>query len=598
MASLVNENAKEMEVEDEVDEESSSGEEEEESEEEESEEEEEEEEEEEDDDDDDDEKTTENAEKKGDGETPDGNAQEDKQEKEIVIKFPPPSTKLNKVGDLVYCQYGNDIFKSKILKVETRPMRRNEPACKAYFVHYQGWSKRFDAWVEEQYVYDFTDENTEMKKQIIQAVKDLKKREKEKEAEQDMIYEDLVMANSSFKKGKKRKLALLKRLKRPKKAPKKAMSEDVKKARSFNRKVRFNSRKEMDLTEYVETFNLTLSLGLKKRAVQDWEMMALDKRLMILPRKPSVRDILNDYLELKRNQLGKISGKTGNISVEKKKDSTPQGSSNIKSNGAMMMMMDGGGGGGNGSTNNNNIKNNDDSTTTTTTSTTINTTTTSTKTTTTSTNTTTVTNKTDNILEDMNNNDEKKDDPMQVYRELINGIEQLFNRALGKNLLYRIERKQYDDYMYENPNVLPADIYGVEHLLRLFIKLPMFLSMCNDMNDEEDSAKKIQAYLQSFIQFLGSTSSNKYFGTVYEKPDEEYLKVFSTQPVMAASDITAGTATTINDGKETNGSDTSSINKNAGISKSRRTKEEEMKLMDKLLSAPPPQKKAKKNNNH
>ena len=79
--------------------------------------------------------------------------------------------------------------------------------------------------------------NTEMKKQIIQAVKDLKKREKEKEAEQDMIYEDLVMANSSFKKGKKRKLALLKRLKRPKKAPKKAMSEDVKKARSFNRLV-------------------------------------------------------------------------------------------------------------------------------------------------------------------------------------------------------------------------------------------------------------------------------------------------------------------------------------------------------------------------
>ena len=141
----------------------------------------------------------------------------------------------------------------------------------------------------------------------------------------------------------------------------------------------------MDLTEYVETFNLTLSLGLKKRAVQDWEMMALDKRLMILPRKPSVRDILNDYLELKRNQLGKISGKTGNISVEKKKDSTPQGSSSIKSNGAMMMMMDGGGGGGgNSSTNNNNIKNNDDSTTTTT----INTTTTSTKTTTTTSTTT------------------------------------------------------------------------------------------------------------------------------------------------------------------------------------------------------------------
>ena len=117
------------------------------------------------------------------------------------------------------------------------------------------------------------------------------------------------------------------------------------------------------------------------------------------------------------------------------------------------------------------------------------------------------------------------------------------------------------------------------------------------MNDEQNSSKKIQAYLQGFIQFLGSNHGNKYFGTVYEQPDEDYMTAFSTQPVMAASDITAGTTATTTgseDSKKLDGShaniETASSN---STSKSRHKKEEETKLMDKLLSAPP-HKKMKK----
>ena len=101
----------------------------------------------------------------------------------------------------------------------------------------------------------------------------------------------------------------------------------------------------------------------------------------------------------------------------------------------------------------------------------------------------------------------------------------------------------------------------------------------------------VRCGFKSFIQFLGSNHANKYFGTVYEQPDEEYLTAFSTQPVMAASDITAGTTATRTGSEASNKLDGShanietAISKNS-ISKSRHKKEEEMRLMDKLLSAP------------
>ena len=99
-------------------------------------------------------------------------AGEGEDEDEVVFKFPSPSKKKNSIGDMVFCRYGNDIFAAKVLKVEQRPMRRNEAALKAYFVHYQGWSKRFDAWVEQQYVYDYTDENKLIKKQLLETEKE------------------------------------------------------------------------------------------------------------------------------------------------------------------------------------------------------------------------------------------------------------------------------------------------------------------------------------------------------------------------------------------------------------------------------------------
>ena len=65
---------------------------------------------------------------------------------------------------------------------------------------------------------------------------------------------------------------------------------------------------------------------------------------------------------------------------------------------------------------------------------------------------------------------------LSLTKEIISGIKIYFEKTIGNNLLYRFERGQYGEIKrkYQDPN-LPEDerremiqVYGVEHLLRLF----------------------------------------------------------------------------------------------------------------------------------
>ena len=54
------------------------------------------------------------------------------------------------------------------------------------------------------------------------------------------------------------------------------------------------------------------------------------------------------------------------------------------------------------------------------------------------------------------------------FEEVISGIKVYFDRCLGNILLYRFERQQYIDIRRSNPGKEMSEIYGAEHLLRLF----------------------------------------------------------------------------------------------------------------------------------
>lgn len=62
-----------------------------------------------------------------------------------------------------------------------------------------------------------------------------------------------------------------------------------------------------------------------------------------------------------------------------------------------------------------------------------------------------------------------------ILEEVIQGLKEYFNKACGRLLLYRFEREQYFDVhtRLESPTSdlagkTLADVYGGEHLLRLF----------------------------------------------------------------------------------------------------------------------------------
>ncbi|CAK7337742.1 unnamed protein product [Dovyalis caffra] len=79
--------------------------------------------------------------------------------------------------------------------------------------------------------------------------------------------------------------------------------------------------------------------------------------------------------------------------------------------------------------------------------------------------------------------------------EILKGMRCYFDKALPVMLLYKKERQQYHDTVKND--VSPSTIYGAEHLLRLFVKLPELLAY---VNIEEETSTRLQQKLLDFLK--------------------------------------------------------------------------------------------------
>nr|XP_010928390.2 protein MRG1 [Elaeis guineensis] len=92
--------------------------------------------------------------------------------------------------------------------------------------------------------------------------------------------------------------------------------------------------------------------------------------------------------------------------------------------------------------------------------------------------------------------------------EILKGLRCYFDKALPAMLLYKKERQQYQEEICDN--VSPSTVYGAEHLLRLFVKLPELLSY---VNMEEEALAKLQQKLLDFLKFLQKNQSSFFLST-------------------------------------------------------------------------------------
>ncbi|KAF2199603.1 NuA4 histone acetyltransferase complex, Eaf3/MRG15 subunit [Delitschia confertaspora ATCC 74209] len=115
-----------------------------------------------------------------------------------------------------------------------------------------------------------------------------------------------------------------------------------------------------------------------------------------------------------------------------------------------------------------------------------------------------------------------------ILEEVIQGLKEYFNKSLGRILLYRFEREQFYDIheQIENPTSDLAgkslsDVYGGEHLLRLFVSMPELIAQTNM---DAQSINRLREELTSMLSWLAKDANvNSYFKQVYESPGQPYI---------------------------------------------------------------------------
>jgi mortality factor 4-like protein 1 len=128
------------------------------------------------------------------------------------------------------------------------------------------------------------------------------------------------------------------------------------------------------------------------------------------------------------------------------------------------------------------------------------------------------------LLTDFEESKAKQESAHQMTKEIVSGIEQYFEKALGTLLLYRFERPQYKEQVTkiaaEGKSL--SSVYGAEHLLRLFVKLPSLLSH-SKLDPRE--AIVLASKLNDFLKFLDKKAqTGQLFQQEYESTDQEYVQ--------------------------------------------------------------------------
>lgn len=148
---------------------------------------------------------------------------------------------------------------------------------------------------------------------------------------------------------------------------------------------------------------------------------------------------------------------------------------------------------------------------------------------------------------------EANEGTLKETEEFCESLKIYFDRALPVILLYRHEREQYanaSSYMNSvEPKLLPCDVYGGEHLNRLFVRLAKMLT---GVVAKAEEMTNFQQQVQLFLKFFDKNSA-KYF------VDEDYKVCTETVAVGGFRQEVAEEADEASSNSPTKGGSSSSV---------------------------------------
>merc|ERR1711991_64523 len=133
-------------------------------------------------------------------------------------------------------------------------------------------------------------------------------------------------------------------------------------------------------------------------------------------------------------------------------------------------------------------------------------------------------------IDDVLANGERKNrtfDEDNVLRETVFGIQKYFDVALGTSLLYKIERYQYYDMLESYPNCTPSQLYGMEHFLRLLVKLPEYVGKTAIKTMKPEEIFLLNSHLESIMRYICKRCGEIFDAKNYENQSPEYQRILA-----------------------------------------------------------------------
>ena len=320
-----------------------------------------------------------------------------------------PKLQFFKEGDAVMAAdvnftSGGTLYNAKIIRAH-----KVDVGVFKYLVHYTGWKRKFDVWMESSQLALVSDASAVQKLAAEQMALHQSQAKKSGKPIIEPSNEATLIHDTNEVETRSRSSASVK----PKRGHDELLEEDrmIKRNKAVLSASDLTEEKEDDVLAMAD---IDLPMPLKKKLVNEWSLISEKdpKRLLRLPRPITVRQIFSEYVDFKKSKE-KLDGHS--------------------------------------------LK-----------------------------------------------NIEEFCDSLMIY----------FDRALPVILLYRHEREQYSNaslYM-EHKKLMPSDVYGAEHLSRLFVRLTKMLTGVAAKQEEMSSFKDD---MSNFLKFF-SKNVTSYF------TDEDY----------------------------------------------------------------------------